>query len=155
MSFSVDNAPVKLSRDQRGTSVIELAIAAPVLLIFLAGVTDLGRGFSERYRLQQAVNRTLEMAQTGKDADYAFLKTEAVEAAGVPAENVVQEQWVECGGAPAKKAWSEDCAGAESARFVKLTIIGSYMPLFGSMAYLNKQPDGTVKLTAHATLRVR
>jgi Flp pilus assembly protein TadG len=132
-----------------------MAIAAPVLMIFLAGVTDMGRGYSERYRLQQAVNRTLEMAQTGKDADYEFLKAEAVAAAGVPEANVVQEQWVECAGSPAKKAWSDDCAGGESARYVKLTITGSYTPLFGSMGYLTQQADGTVKLTAHATLRVR
>lgn len=145
----------RLWRSAKGTAVIELAIAAPVLLILLAGVTDLGRGLTERYRLQQAVNRTLEMAQAGKDGDYAFLKDEAVNAAGVPAGNVVQEQWLECAGSPAKKAWTDDCAGAESARFVKLTITGSYTPLFGSMGYLTRQADGTVKLTAKATLRVR
>ena len=145
----------RLWRSDNGTSVIELAIAAPVLLILLAGVTDMGRGWTERYRLQQAVNRTLEMAQTGNDADYAFLKTEAVSAAGVPESQVVQEQWVQCADAPEKRAWSEDCNGAAIARFVKLTVIGSYTPLFGSMGYLNRQADGTVLLTAHATLRVR
>lgn len=146
---------VRIRRSDKGTSVVELAIAAPVLLIFLAGVTDLGRGYTERYRLQQAVNRTLEMAQTGKDADYSFLKAEAIAAAGVSESNVVHSQWVECAGSPAKKAWSEDCAGGESARYVKLTITGSYTPLFGGMGYLTAQSDGTVKLTAHATLRVR
>lgn len=146
---------VRIMRSERGTSVIELAVAAPVLLMFLVGVTDLGRGLTERYRLQQAVNRTLEMAQTGRDGDYAFLATEAASAAGVPASNVVQEQWVECGGGGTKRTWDEDCNGGATARFVKLTITGSFTPLFGTIGYSSAQPDGTVRLTAHASLRVR
>jgi Flp pilus assembly protein TadG len=144
-----------LLRSERGTSVIELAVAAPVLLVLLAGVTDLGRGLTERYRLQQAVNRSLEMAQTGRENEYAFLANEAAEAAGVPANNVVQEQWVECAGSADKKAWAEECPNGQPARFVKLTINSSYTPLFGRMSYMSPQADGTVKLTAHATLRVR
>jgi Tfp pilus assembly protein PilW len=142
-------------RNERGTSVMELAIAAPVLLVLLAGVTDLGRGLTERYRLQQAVNRSLEMAQTGRENDYAFLANEAAEAAGVPRDNVVQEQWVECAGSPEQKVWTEECSNGQPARFVKLTITSSYTPLFGSMSYWTTQSDGTVKMTAHATLRVR
>lgn len=144
-----------LLRSERGTSVIELAIAAPVLLLFLAGVTDLGLGLTERYRLQQAVNRSLEMAQTGRDNDYAFLAPEAAEAAGVPVNQVVQEQWVECAGSTDRKAWSEDCPNGQPARFVKLTITGGYSPLVGSLSYWTVRSDGTVGMTAHATLRVR
>lgn len=147
----------RLMQSEQGTSVIELAVAAPVLLMFLVGITDLGRGLTERYRLQQAVNRTLEMAQTGRDAEYiTLLKTEGAAAAGVPEDNVVPEQWVQCGGdLTTRRAWTEDCAGGESARFVKLTITGSFTPLFGTIGYSSAQPDGTVRLTAHATLRVR
>jgi hypothetical protein len=149
------NIGKKLAKDQRGTSVIELAIAAPVLLMLLAGVTDLGRGLSERYRLQQAVNRTLEIAQGGRDTDFVFLSEEAAAAAEVPVANVLTEQWLECAGSSTKRDWADECASGDSARYVKLTIIGSYTPLFGSMGYLTLQSDGTVKLTAHATLRVR
>jgi hypothetical protein len=145
----------QLAKDQRGTSVIELAIAAPVLLMLLAGVTDLGRGWSERYRLQQAVNRTLEIAQGGRDTDFVFLAEEAAAAAEVPVTNVAQEQWLECAGSSTKRDWADECASGDAARYVKLTITGSYTPMFGSMGYLNVQADGTVKLTAHATLRVR
>jgi hypothetical protein len=126
-----------------------------VLLLFLAGVTDLGRGFTERYRLQQAVNRTLEVAQAGRDTDFAFLAEEAASAAEVPVSNVVQEQWLECAGSQVKRDWLDECTSGDSARYLKLTINGSYTPLFGSMGYLTLQTDGTVKLTAHATLRVR
>lgn len=144
-----------LLQNERGTSVIELAIIAPVLLVFLAGVTDLGRGWTEKYRLQQAVNRSLEQAQTGRDVEYSHLRTEAAAAAGVPLEQVVQEQWFECSGSSTKRAWNFECPAGIPARYVKLTINGSYAPLFGSMGYLTPQADGTVRLTAHATLRVR
>ena len=144
-----------LLRNERGTSVIELAVAAPVLLLFLAGLTDLGRGLSERYRLQQAVNRSLEMAQTGREDDYAFLVPEAAAAAGVPETQVVQQQWLECDGVKMSK-WTDECnVGSESARFVKLSITSSYRPLFGSMSYQAARSDGTVELTARGTLRVR
>jgi hypothetical protein len=132
---------------------MELAIAAPVLLILMAGVVDLGRGLTERYRLQQAVNRSLEMAQTGNDATYEFLAVEAAEAANVPVSEVIQEQWIECNGT--KKAWTDDCSGGEIARWVKLTIKGSFVPMFGTMGYGNIRADGSVLLTAHASLRVR
>jgi Tfp pilus assembly protein PilW len=144
-----------LANDQRGTSFIELAIAAPVLLLFLAGITDLGMGFSERYRLQQAVNRTLEIAQSGRDTDFVFLAEEAATAAQVPVSNVRQEQWVECGGSTNRRDWADECPSGETARYVKLTITGSYAPLLGSMGYLTLAENGTVTLTAHATLRVR
>lgn len=153
MSMAVSPRP-SILRNERGTSVIELAVAAPVLLLFVAGLTDLGRGLSERYRLQQAVNRSLEMAQTGRDGDYAFLVQEAAAAAGVPEANVVQQQWLECDGV--KMLWTEECnTGSESARYVKLTIRSSYRPLFGSMGYLQANADGSVDLSARATLRVR
>jgi hypothetical protein len=145
----------KLAHDHQGTSVIELAIAAPVLLMLLAGVTDLGGGLTERYRLQQAVNRTLEMAQSGRDADFAFLVPEAAAAAEVPVSDVVQEQWLECANSQVRRDWLDECTAGDAARYVKLTITGSYMPLFGPMSYWTVQSNGTVKMTAHATLRVR
>jgi hypothetical protein len=114
-------------------------------LILLAGVTDLGRGRSERYRLQQAVNRTLEMAQSARDTDFAFLVPEAAAAAEVPVSDVVQEQWLECANSQVRRDWQDECTAGDSARYVKLTITGSYMPLFGSMGYWTTQSDGTVR----------
>lgn len=71
-----------LSRSERGTSVIELAIAAPVLMVFLLAIADFGRGLSEKYRLQQAVNRALEMAQTGRDTEYRSCGTKPLRLRG-------------------------------------------------------------------------
>lgn len=142
--------------DARGTSLIEFGVAAPILMIFLVGVTDLSRGYSEKYRLQQVVNRSLETAQiAGADNDYSYVKTEAAAAAGVPETAVTLTQFTECGGNATPKAWDDDCGGADTARFITLSIVKSYTPLFGTVGYPNAQADGTVLMTARATLRVR
>ena len=153
MKLSRQRSLWKVFRDERGTSFMELAIAAPVLALFVLGIADLSRGLSERYRIQQAVNRSLEMAQTGRDIDYSFLRTEASTAAGVPESQVVQEQWIECGGS--RRSWTEECPSGETARWVKLTITSYFTPLFGTSFYPSAQADGSVMLTAHASLRVR
>lgn len=70
---------------------------------------------------------------------------------GSSAEATV-EQWLECGGAT--RAWDDPCPNGEPARFVKLTVMRGFKLLFGTVGYPNVQPDGTVRLTAHATLRV-
>lgn len=144
----------KILGDNRGTGLIELAIAAPVLLILVLGISDLGRVLSQGHMLRQAVNRSLELAQgSTREIDYSFLADEAAAAARVPREQVVFEQWLLCNST--RKVWTDDCNGGESARYVKLTVFSYFQPFFGTMWYANAQPDGTVKLTAHGSLRVR
>ena len=62
----------RLRRDARGASMIEFGMLAPFLGLLVAGMIDLGQGLSERYTLQQAVNRGLEMLHSATpeaDAD--------------------------------------------------------------------------------------
>jgi Flp pilus assembly protein TadG len=144
----------RLARDQRGTSVIEMGLAAPVLAVLLMGMIDLGRGLSERFTIQQAVNRSLEMIQAkrpqaGADdsqVDYTFLKTEAATAAGVPASQVTLTQWLECNGTR-KTNYDDSCADSEdTARYLQLQINKNFV---GSL-YL-----GTVPMTAKGVLRTQ
>jgi hypothetical protein len=141
----------ELLRDRRGTSLIEFGVAAPVLLIFLIGISDLGRGLSERYRLQQVVNRSLEMAQANSNLGFSDLEAQAEAAAGIGSDATIV-QWLECGGST--RDWDDFCPNGEPARFVKMTLTRGFSPLFGTVGYPSVQPDGTVRLTVHATLRV-
>jgi len=43
--MSIIKLPVKLLRQERGSSIIELAIVFPILLLFFVGVAELGRLF--------------------------------------------------------------------------------------------------------------
>lgn len=144
-----------LASNERGVSVIELAIAAPVLAIVIAGVGDLGRGFSQRYFLQQAANRTIELARQGTSgANYSHLIPEAAIAANVPESNVTFTQWLECSGTI--KTFDSTCdPGQTVARFVRISIRSSFKPLFGTAGYSNVQSDGTVRIDAMAALRVQ
>ena len=74
-----------LARDERGTSLIEFGFLAPFLAVLAMGIIDLSRGLAERFALQQAVNRSIELVQarpataaaTATDLDYGFAKAEA------------------------------------------------------------------------------
>ena len=50
-----------LGGDERGVSVIELGLVAPVVALFIAGIIDLSQGLAQRFAMQQAVNRSLEL----------------------------------------------------------------------------------------------
>jgi Flp pilus assembly protein TadG len=146
----------RLKRDERGMSLIEFAAIAPFLGILTVGMADLGRGYTERFSLQQAVNRTLELAHQGtKLNDYSFLIAEAMTAADVPATSVTLEQWLECDGGTAQ-AFTATCSGTQqTARYVKLTVVKPFKPLFTTAGYPNVQSNGTVQLSANASLRVQ
>jgi Flp pilus assembly pilin Flp len=119
-----------LARDQRGTSLIELGFLAPFLAVLTMGVIDLSRGLAERFAIQQAVNRSLELVQArpavaaddATDVDYSYVRTEAAAAAGVPPSQVVLTRWLECdGGDP--KIVTETCEDDEDvARYLRVRI---------------------------------
>ena len=152
----IANCLRRLRNDERGVSLIEFAAVAPFLGIFIVGIADLGRGYSTRFALQQAVNRTIELAHHGtRSNDYSFLIAEAAAAADVPATNVVLQQWTECNGG-ARQAFAAPCQSTQqTARYVTLTVRKSFSPLFTTAGYSNVQPDRTVRLQADASLRVQ
>lgn len=145
----------KLARDTKGTSLIEFAAAAPVFLLFVVGIADLGRGFSQRYFLQQAANRTLEVAHFGASGtNFNHLIPEAAAAASVPESNVTLEQWLECD--TTRKAFDSYCeSGQRTARYVSIEIRASFRPLWGTLGYANANADGTIPIQAKAALRVQ
>lgn len=145
-----------LWKDERGLGMIEFAAIAPVLSLFLVGITDLGLGYAHRFSTQQAVNRTMELAQLGAtDLTFDFLKVEAAAAAGVPLSNVDLDKWLQCDGGT-NKAYLDTCAkGEEVARYVKLTVRSNFNPLFTGALFPNRQPDGSVLFSVNTTLRVQ
>jgi Flp pilus assembly protein TadG len=128
-----------LARDERGTSLIEFGFLVPFLALLTMGVVDLSRGLAERFALQQAVNRGLELVQsrpavasaTGNDVDYGYVKTEVARAAGnLPESQVTIERWLECdGGAPL--AVTSSCSGTEdAARYLRVKVTKTFTGQF-------------------------
>jgi Flp pilus assembly protein TadG len=145
----------RLAKQDRAIAAVELGIAAPVILLLFVGISDLSRGYSERFELQQAANRTLELAHLGTTTgNYNFLAAEAATAAGVPQSSVTLESWLECDGTRSAN-YTDTCGdGQQIARYITLTIRSRFQPTFG-MEFLGAEPDGTVPLTATASLRVQ
>lgn len=144
--------------DERGLSIVEFAAIAPFLGLLIVGVADLGRGYTERFAVQQAANRTLELAHSGtRTNNYDFLEAEAETAAGVGSDAVLT-QWLECtdaNGARVTKTFISTCSsGQQTARYVTLELSKPFVPVFTSAGY-PKEADGTIKLKARASLRVQ
>ena len=142
-----------LARDERGTSLIEFGFLAPVLAVLAMGVIDLSRGLAERFQLQQAVNRSLELVQArpavaaanGTDPDYTFAEDEAKAAAGTGA-TVLMTRWLECDGVE-QAAVTGDCEDDEdTARYLRIRITKNFQ---GDFYY------ATIPMTATGTVRTQ
>jgi hypothetical protein len=153
-----------LFRDKRGTSVIELALVAPLLASLVIGMTDISRGYSAKLKLEQAAQRSIEKAMNGEKETVLFetLQTEAIQAAGVSADAVEVRYWLECDGVSQNSSpssmetdYERVCAdGASYARYVNVRIEKTYTPMF-STEWLGANPDGTFTLVGEAGIRVQ
>lgn len=145
-----------LKRDQRGAAIIELAIAAPVLAVFLVGMVDLGRGFASKLDLEQASQRAIEKVMNGQ-ADTtvaAALQTEAATTAGVPVSQVTVDYWLECDGVRQASYTSSCSAGQVYRRYMSVSIWKSFSPMFATQ-WAGANPDGTYTITGKTGVRIQ
>lgn len=142
-----------VARDERGTSLIEFGFLVPFLAVLGMGIIDLSRGLAERFALQQAVSRGLELVQsrpataaaTASDLDYEFARAEAQSAAGTGA-TVTMTRWLECDGVD-KGAATGSCAdGQDTARYLRLRITKNFQGDF----YFS-----TIRMTATGAVRTQ
>jgi hypothetical protein len=176
--FSIASAASRLGCDARGTSVIELAVIAPLMTLVTMGIIDLSNGYSRRLELTQAADRTItkiaarnfEIPKNADGPDFSAYKAEAATAAGVDASAVTVVAWLECDGVeqddfegtcPKK---NETGCEAESpppesdcwpilARYIQVRIDAAFTPMFGSV--ISPRSDGTVPLYAEAAVRIQ
>lgn len=148
----------RLGRDGRGVAAVELALIAPVLAMLILGTTDIARAVARKLAVQQAAARTIEMASAGGLTGTAYLnmQAEAATAAGVASNKVTTDRWLECNGVR-QADWDTTCAsGAQIARFVSLTINGSYTPIFDlTFRLLGLSKQGTLPVTGKASVRLQ
>ena len=149
----------RLRRDDRGASLVELAMIAPILLVTVAGSIDCARLLSTKLRMQQAAERAVEMASAGgirtsaSSSVQTLMQTEA-SAAAPSSSQVSVSTWLECNGT--KQAdFDGDCnSGDQVARFASVSIAGSYTPsfpwLFGRTA-----TNSAIAVSGSASVRVQ
>lgn len=144
----------RLGRDRRGASIIELALATPFLSIMLVGLVDVASCYSAKMSLQQAAARSLERVQvSGSTTDFAYVKTEAAAAAGVPESQVAIETWLECDNV--KQAASvTTCSGTQVAgKYVQVTITSTFSPFFAYSPLGTRDGNGKIALAAASAVR--
>lgn len=150
----------RLSQSERGTSIVELGLFLPFLIVLIVSMVDLGMGLSTRMQLQKAVNSTLEMASSRgfsaaedpQEVDYDFLVPEAAAAAGVEEDAVTLSKWLECDGA-AQDEYDSSCGEDETiARYLELRIETTYEPIF-DIGVVGSQ--GSIPLFAEAAVRIQ
>jgi Flp pilus assembly protein TadG len=146
-----------LFADDRGTSLIELALATPILAACLMGMVDLSRAYSEKLQLEQAAERAIEKVmnnQTGSTS-YNTLKAEAVEAAGVTTADVTVDYWLECNGTRQTNYDTSCTTGQTYARYLNVAVQKKFTPAFGSQYFPGANSDGTYTIKADAGIRTQ
>jgi Flp pilus assembly pilin Flp len=145
-------------RDERGNSLIEMALAAPIFAALLIGMVDLSRAVSAKVALEQAAQRAIEKIQAAdfKTSDEDGLVSDAEDAAGVGSTATV-DAWLECDHDGTHLDFDTDncTAGHPFARYVEVSIDSSFTPIFGTRYFPGANADGTVPVNGHAVLRVQ
>ncbi len=149
---------LKFTRDCAGTATIELALLAPVLLAMLIGLVDLGATYSNKLRLEQVAQRTIEkvQAKTFTATMETALETEAATAAGTGAVADLT-YWLECNGVKmtGAGAYTAGCSAGQSyARYVQLAIQRNYTPLLVA-PFGTYNANGTVTVRGRAGIRIQ
>lgn len=148
----------RLLRSESGSSVVEMALAAPFLGLLLIGMVDLSRGFSTKLQLEQVAQRTIERVQNTDyaEADKTALQAEAAAAAGVAASAVTVQSWLECNNSGAKLTFTDSCADTSHpyARYVEVSIQKTFTPIF-STRFAGANANGTYTLEGTAGVRVQ
>lgn len=151
---------LRIGRDERGVSVVEFAMFVPVLALMILGTIDLARGLAADFRIEQAAQRTIELATLGNRplGDYSFLRAEAASAAGVPVANVTLDQWLECNNTR-QTSFSGACtAGQQTARYITISVFTDYTPMFEWIPFIGRvatAANGKIRLTADSGVRVQ
>ena len=154
----------KLLPDERGASVIELALVAPVLATVVLGMTDLARAYTMSVQLQQAAQRAIEKVQqnTTASTSYTYVGTEATTAAtaaGYSGSTATVNYRLECNGTTLAQttgaAITSGCSSGQTyARYVSVTVTNQYTPLFGT-SYFPGASNGKVTISGYAGIRVQ
>lgn len=149
---------LRLARDSRGTSSVELAMLAPFFALMVLGTVDAARAVAEKVRLQQAASRSIEMVSSGglDSAAFTNLRAEAAAAANVSQDNVTTDAWLECD-RTRQPDFNGDCTGTqEIGRYASVVINGTYVPWFSSsLSQLGYDISRTITLKGKASVRLQ
>lgn len=146
-----------LAADDRGTALIELALAVPIFAAALIGMVDLSRAYSEKLKLEQAAQRAIErvMNRQTSSSSYNTLRAEAMAAAGVAAADVTIDFWLECNAVRQSNYDSSCTSGQVYARYLTVAVQTDFVPSFGTRFFPGANNDGTFTISSEAGIRTQ
>ncbi|MFL6720340.1 MAG: TadE/TadG family type IV pilus assembly protein [Sphingomonas sp.] len=153
----------KIGRDERGASIIEMAMVTPVFGGLLIGMVDISRAYSAKLQLEQSAYRAIEKVQQyqASESTYTTLKSEAGSAAraagftSVADSDVTLDFWLECNGARQANYDTVCPTGQVYARWVTVDIPATFTPMFTSRRWPGANANGTFTLHGRAGLRTQ
>jgi Flp pilus assembly protein TadG len=147
-----------LGRDERGNSLIEMALIAPVLAALLVGAVDISRGVSAKLQVEQAAQRSIELVQRSeyKTTDKTTYEADAQAAAGTGSTATITA-WLECNGNGVHLNIDTGTCNATDAvaRYVQMSVQKPFTPLFSTRFFPGANSNGTVTIHATAGIRVQ
>ncbi|MEO6113914.1 MAG: TadE/TadG family type IV pilus assembly protein [Sphingomicrobium sp.] len=146
-----------LAAEERGTALIELALAIPIFAAALMGMVDLSRAYSEKLQLEQAAQRAIERVMNRQMSSSSFntLRAEAVAAAGVDLSDVTVDFWLECNSVRQSNYDSSCSSGQVYARYLTVGIQKDFVPSFGTRFFPGANNDGTFTIVSEAGIRTQ
>jgi Flp pilus assembly protein TadG len=153
------NKRTSILADERGASLIELALVAPLFAGLLMGMVDISRGYSEKLQLEQAAQRSIErvMQQKMDSGDLVdTLESEAADAADVDVSAANGDSWLECSadGVTWTRVTTATCSTTYYARYVSVSVAKSFTPMFGGRFFPNADANGAITITGKASMRL-
>lgn len=153
----------RLGRDERGASIIELALLMPIMGTLIIGVVDISRAYSQKLLLEQSAYRAIEKVQQyqATESTYDTLKNEVVSAANnagfsdVTSTSVTVDYWLECSGVRQTNYDSTCSTLPVTARFITVDVTHKFTPMFASRRWPGSNSDGTYTLHGRAGLRTQ
>lgn len=147
----------KLAADERGTSLVEMALATPILAALLTGMVDLSLAYSQKLQLEQAAQRAIERVMNRQMAStsYNTIKTEAANQADVPEDNVTVDFWLECNGTRQTDYDTSCTTGQIQARYLTVTVEKDFTPVFSTKYFPGANDDGTFTIESEAGIRTQ
>jgi len=162
----------KLSLNEEGAAIIELALIAPIFALMAIGVVDMSNAYSRKLALEQGAQRAIEkiMQTTGDDTVEGTLTTEAVcqvngmntdgtcKTSPITAANVTVTDTLECvdadGTIHAMSDFDSNCAATQrESRYISVRLTDSYVPMFP--IHFTGYANGGYALSATAGMRTQ
>ena len=151
-----------LLTETKGMALVETAMVMPFLAVVVMGTVDAARYGAAKMKIQQAVNRGLEMSwmgwASGQDLATSDIQAQAAAQANVSTSSVAVTKTLECGGTATTWTTSTTaCGSAETARYTQIQISTTFTPSFalGSLARMLGNSEGVVPISATGVLRIQ